>query len=373
MLTRKLPDGRTVSLLGFGTMRLPVDKDKKIIQEQVNAMTDAAFEGGVCYFDTAYPYHDQKSEASIGQALKSHPRDSFIIADKMPVPFVETEEDLERIFSIQLERTGLDFFDVYLLHALDNDRFDKAEKLHMYDFLVQKKAEGKIKNIGFSFHDSPEVLQKIVSTHKWDVAQIQLNYIDRDLQRAEEQYQILTDAGIGVLVMEPIRGGYLSNLPTEAHQALAAVHPDWSDSSWALRWVATHPNVRVILSGMSNMEQLKENIHTAETFRKLTPEEEAVIAKALDVFKKNNTVPCTACRYCQPCPMGVEIPRIFTAWNQYRITKNANNFKSTYSEIPDEAQAHNCVACGACMEQCPQHIQIPDLMTEIANAYEALK
>ena len=351
-------------------MRLPVDKDKKIIQEQVNAMTDAAFEGGVCYFDTAYPYHDQKSEASIGQALKSHPRDSFIIADKMPVPFVETEEDLERIFSIQLERTGLDFFDVYLLHALDNDRFDKAEKLHMYDFLVQKKAEGKIKNIGFSFHDSPEVLQKIVSTHKWDVAQIQLNYIDRDLQRAEEQYQILTDAGIGVLVMEPIRGGYLSNLPTEAHQALAAVHPDWSDSSWALRWVATHPNVRVILSGMSNMEQMKENIQTMSDSTPFAQAEFDAINAALEGLNKLNAVPCTGCRYCMDCPFGVDIPRVFAIYNDYKKHGNAFITKRAYQNFtPAEHRADVCKKCGLCKTKCPQHIDIP---TELEKIHQIL-
>ena len=217
------------------------------------------------------------------------------------------------------------------------------------------------------------MLEQIVDQFEFDFAQIQFNYLDYELQDAKKQYEILESHHIPTVVMEPVRGGALADLCEESNAIFKAADPSASVASWALRYAMNPDNIMVVLSGMSNMEQLKDNIHTAETFRKLTPEEEAVIAKALDVFKKNNTVPCTACRYCQPCPMGVEIPRIFTAWNQYRITKNANNFKSTYSEIPDEAQAHNCVACGACMEQCPQHIQIPDLMTEIANAYEALK
>ena len=376
MYTREYKNtGKQISILGLGCMRLPkLDPEKPDIDEpKAFEMVDYAYNHGINYFDTAWPYHGEMSEEFVGRALKKYPRDSFYLATKMPVWLVNTPEDAERIFAKQLEKLQTDYFDFYLLHATNAERLEGWKKSGVYDVCRKLKEEGKIRHLGFSFHDKPEVLEQIVDQFEFDFAQIQFNYLDYELQDAKKQYEILESHHIPTVVMEPVRGGALADLCEESNAIFKAADPSASVASWALRYAMNPDNIMVVLSGMSNMEQLKDNIHTAETFRKLTPEEEAVIAKALDVFKKNNTVPCTACRYCQPCPMGVEIPRIFTACNQYRITKNANNFKSTYSEIPDEAQAHNCVACGACMEQCPQHIQIPDLMTEIANAYEALK
>jgi len=366
MLQRVLKDGTEVSVLGFGTMRLPVDDNKVIEQDRVQAMTDMAFEGGINYFDTAYPYHDEKSEASIGTALKKYDRDSFLLADKLPVWLVEKQEDLETLFNTQLERTGADYFDVYLLHSLDNDRWDLVEKYQMFEFCAKKKAEGKIKRIGFSFHDDYKVLEKIAKAKPWDIAQIQLNYLDKDLQHAEKQYDILVNEGIDVVVMEPIRGGFLANLPAEAHDALAAARPDWTDAQWALRWVAEHPGVKMILSGMSNEEQMQQNIATFEDDIPFTEDDYKAVEKALYTLNHMGAVPCTGCRYCMPCPAGVDIPRIFAIYNDYKRTGNGWVCKTNYlKDTPAESRADNCVQCGQCMTHCPQHINIPEKLAEI--------
>ena len=366
MLQRTLKNGAEASVLGFGTMRLPVDENKAIMQERVQAMTDMAFEGGVNYFDTAYPYHDEKSEAAIGEALKKYDRESFMLADKLPVWLVEKEEDLETLFNTQLERTGAGYFDVYLLHALDKGRWDHVEKFKMFEFCQKKKEEGKIKRIGFSFHDDYKVLETIAKAKPWDIAQIQLNYLDKTLQHAEKQYEILVNEGIDVVVMEPIRGGFLANLPAEAHNSLAAARPDWTDAQWALRWVADHPGVKVILSGMSNEEQMAQNIATFEDDVEFTEADYAAVEGALDALNRMGAVPCTGCRYCMDCPFGVDIPRIFAIYNDYKRTGNGWVAKTNYlKDTPAENRADNCVQCGACMEQCPQHIQIPDKLAEI--------
>lgn len=373
MITRTLKDGTVVSTLGFGTMRLPVDENKQIIQPRVQEMVDAAIAGGINYFDTAYPYHDGKSEEAIGQALKKHPRQDFMLVDKLPIWEIEKPEDMERIFNLQLQRAGVDYFDVYLLHALDAERWQKIKDLSIYEFAAQKKAEGKIKRLGFSFHDSHEVLQEIASAHPWDVAQIQLNYIDNTLQHADLQYKILTDLGIDIIVMEPIRGGFLADLPEAATKALADVHSDWGNAAWALRWVAAHKNAKVILSGMSTQEQMQQNL---ATFAKEEPFGEAeykAIDQALDALNAMGSVPCTGCRYCMDCPFGVDIPRIFAIYNDFKRHNNSFMCKTNYiKDTPAAHRADNCTQCGACVTHCPQHIDIPKQLAQIHGEIMAM-
>lgn len=373
MYTREYKNtGNRISILGLGCMRLPkIDPEKPDIdEEKALEMVDYAYRHGINYYDTAWPYHGGASEEFMGRALKRYDRSSFFLATKMPVWLVENEADAERIFHEQLAHLQTDYFDYYLLHATNRERMEGWKKSGVYDFCRRMKEEGKIRNLGFSFHDTPDVLQEIVDNFEFDFAQIQFNYLDYELQNAKAQYEILTSHHLPVIVMEPVRGGALADLCEESNAIFRAAKPDASIASWALRYAMSPENMMVVLSGMSNMEQLQDNISTADHFQPLTEEERAVVNNALETFKKNNTVPCTACRYCQPCPAGVEIPRIFTAWNQYKISKNWNNFQNAYNEIPEEGRAHNCVACGACMEQCPQHIQIPQLMEEIAAEYE---
>ena len=324
----------TVPLLGFGCMRLPqVSPDNpKIDYATAKKMIDRAMKAGCNYFDTAYMYHGGESERCLGELLKPYSRDSYYLTDKMPVWFARNSGNIEKIFNEQLARCKTGYFDFYMLHALDTANWSLAQKYKAYEFLARMKKEGKIRKLGFSFHDTPEVLQKIVNAYEWDFAQIQLNYLDWELYRSREQYEILTKAGIPVIVMEPLRGG----------------------------------NVLCVLSGMSLPEHMEDNIKTFSPLKPLTDNERKTLDQALTAYRKRLAVPCTACRYCMPCPVGVEIPKIFGLYNQYKISGNKWLFSNNYNAIPEDSRASACVNCGKCMKHCPQKIQIPAELKKIA-------
>ena len=354
----------TLPMLGFGTMRLPLRK-REIDLAATKKLFARALKSGVNYFDTAYFYHGGKSEICVGKILSQFPRDSFYLADKMPVRAVRKAADVERIWNEQLAKCRVDYFDFYLLHNLNRDRWEDVKRFKIYEFLKERQKEGKIRKLGFSFHDEPEVLKTIAEAHEWDFAQIQLNYLDWTLYRSKEQYEILTERGIPVVVMEPLRGGALANLTDEATRIFKAVDPKASPASWAFRFVGSLPNVICILSGMNKMEHLEDNIRTFTDFKPLDDRERAVIDSALATYRRCGAIPCTACRYCTPCPVGVEIPRIFGLNNQYRITGNYRQFRMIYDKLDDDERASACVKCGACLKKCPQKINIPDLLARI--------
>lgn len=356
----------TIPLLGFGCMRLPLLADKsKIDRALVRKMIDLAMQAGCNYFDTAYMYHGGESELCLGEILQSYPRDSYYLTDKMPVWFAKDPSGLERIFNEQLKRCQTSYFDFYMLHSQDTANWNLTQKFKAYEFLTKLKQAGKIRKLGFSFHDTPEVLQKIVDACEWDFAQIQLNYLDWELYRSREQYEILTKAGIPVIVMEPLRGGTLASLSPDASAVLKKAAPNSSVASWALRYAASLPNVLCVLSGMSLPEHMTDNIKTFSPLNPLVEEERKTLDQALAVYRKHLAVPCTACRYCMPCPVGVEIPRIFGLYNQYKITGNKWLFSSNYKTIPEDSRASACVKCGACMKHCPQKINIPQELEKI--------
>ena len=346
---------------GFGCMRLPMDGDK-VDYAEFTRMVDRFMAEGFNYFDTARVYIDGQSETALRDCLvKRYPRESFHLTTKFPGYDRNNFPKVKEIFAKQLEKLQTEYFDFYLFHNVCEYNIENYlnPAFGVKEYLVSERAAGRIKHLGYSDHGGIECFKRFLAAYEdvIEFCQIQLNWLDWDFQEAKEKVRILNEKKIPIIVMEPLRGGTLVE-PAGGAEA-------------SFRFLQSIPGVVTILSGMSNLEQMQENIRIFETD---APMDDAAKAVLFEKAKKmTEGVPCTACRYCQPCPMGVEIPRIFTAWNQYRITKNANNFKNAYSEIPNEAQAHNCVACGACMEQCPQHIQIPDLMTEIADAYEALK
>ena len=364
--------GMTLPLLGFGCMRLPqISPDNPAVDDAtVQKMVDRAMKGGCNYFDTAYMYHDGESERCLGRLLKAYPRDSYYLTDKMPAWFAKNSGDIERIFKEQLARCGTDYFDFYMLHALDANNWALSEKFKAYEFLERMKKEGKIRKLGFSFHDSPEVLQKIVDARQWDFAQIQLNYLDWELYRSREQYEILTKAGIPVIVMEPLRGGSLATLSPDAVAILKKAAPDASAAAWGLRYVASLPNVLCVLSGMSLPEHMEDNIKTFSPLAPLTAVERETLDLAVKEYRKHLAVPCTACRYCMPCPVGVEIPKIFGLYNQYKISGNKWVFSNNYHVIPEDSRASACVNCGACKKHCPQKIDIPAFMKQIAEEFK---
>ncbi len=363
----------TVPLLGFGCMRLPLLAPDKPEIDRVTAkkMIDLAMKAGCNYFDTAYMYHDGQSERCLGELLQAYSRDSYYLTDKMPVWFAKDPAGIERIFNEQLKRCRTSYFDFYMLHSLDVVNWDLAQKRNAYEFLSRMKKEGKIRKLGFSFHDTPELLQKIVNAHEWDFAQIQLNYLDWELYRSREQYEILTKAGIPVIVMEPLRGGALATLSPDASAILKKADPQSSNAAWALRYVASLPNVLCVLSGMTLPEHVEDNLRTFSPLRPLTDAERKTLDQALVAYRKHLAVPCTACRYCMPCPADVEIPKIFGLYNQYKISGNKWLFSNNYKAIPEDSRASACVDCGRCVKHCPQKINIPLELRKISAEFKS--
>lgn len=365
-----------VSRLGLGTMRLPCktllkrESNPLIDYSKAQELVDIAYKNGVNYFDTAYMYHVGKSEKFIGQALKKYPRNSYFLADKLPIWLCKTPKDMQKVFNKQLERTGTDCFDFYLLHSLDKNNFEKCEKFGAYDFVKQKQAEGLVKNIGFSFHGTVDALKEIIAAHDWDFAQIQMNYLDWKNQDAKTQYELLSDANIPVIVMEPVRGGKLADdVPSQAVDSMKRVNPDKSVASWAIRFVASFDNVITILSGMNSKEQLYDNLDSLTNFAPMTEIEMNVCHNTASMINKSDVIPCTGCDYCADCPKGVKISTIFKVYNQYKndiITLEQS--KDEYHKI--DVNADECIVCGKCKSHCPQSIDIPYILAnQIKNTF----
>ena len=366
-------DLRQMPKLGFGLMRLP-EQDGKIDIGQVCRMADAYLEAGLNYFDTAYVYHGGRSEEAVREVLtKRHPRDRFMVATKLPAWCMKEEADRDRIFKEQLERTGLDYFDFYLLHSVeDGNNGDTYERLGCFEWALQKKAEGKIRHFGFSFHGSPEYLEKTLDAHpEVEFVQIQLNYADWEnpVVRSGKLYEILHRRGIPMVIMEPVKGGTLARLTPELEKKYKAVRPDASAASWALRFVGSLPGVMTILSGMSAEEQMKDNIGTFTDFEPLTEDEKALIDEVRSIMLNVPQIGCTACRYCTDgCPKEISIPDVFRAINTMNLYKEEFRPKSFYEGILSQGhgRASDCVACGQCEGVCPQHLPIIELMKEAA-------
>ncbi|MGN0459123.1 MAG: aldo/keto reductase [Eubacterium sp.] len=362
-----------VSRLGLGNMRLPC---KTIIKREANPLidyeksqkiVDMAFENGVNYFDTAYMYHAGKSEKFIGTALKKYPRESYFLADKLPIWMCNSPKDMQKIFNKQLERTGIDRFDFYLLHSLDGKNFDKCEKYGAYDFLLEKREEGLINNIGFSFHGTIDDLKRIVAAHHWDFAQIQMNYLDWENQDAKTQYQILTDADIPVIVMEPVRGGKLADVPDSAKEIFKKNAPDKSIASWAIRFVASFPNVITILSGMNSLEQMEDNLSSLTDFVPMTDTELNICKNVASIINEKEIIACTGCDYCVECPKQIKISTVFDYYNQFKndvISKE----KASEQIAAVDATYTECIRCNKCKQHCPQGLDIPELFATKINA-----
>lgn len=367
-ISRKKTATFEVPMLGFGCMRLPRTQSGGIDYTATRKLFDRAMEAGLNYFDTAYFYHGGDSERCVGKLLSAYPRESYFLADKMPLSHLKKASDVKRIFKEQLEKCRTKYFDFYLFHACNAASFRKAERFKTYEFLNQMKQEGKIRRLGFSFHDTPEVLQTIVDSHPWDFAMIQLNYLDWVRYRSKEQYEILTAAGIPVFVMEPLRGGSLATLSPTATAILQQAEPQMNNAEWAFRYLAGLPNVALVLSGMNDMKHLNENIATFSPLTPLNAKQKRTLGRALAAYQNKLAVPCTGCKYCIPCPAEVEIPTIFELYNQYKLENDRKAFDEQYQKLPEDARAQACVKCGRCVKKCPQKIDIPKELAAIAAA-----
>lgn len=351
--------GIETSLLGFGCMRFPTTAEGKIDWEASEKMLDKAYELGVNYYDTAYPYHNGESEVFVGSVMKKYDRSSFYFATKLPLWSVEKLEDVDRIFNEQLSKLQTEYIDFYLMHSVNKDKWDKMVSLGVVKRLEELKEEGKIRYLGFSFHDDYEVFEEVLRYRDWDFCQIQLNYMDTEIQAGMKGYALTESLCIPLVIMEPVKGGSLAAFAEDITSKFRGLDPEASTASFALRWVGSLPNVKVVLSGMSNMEQVEDNLKTLGSFKALNEREQATIREIVDLINSRVQSGCTGCRYCMPCPAGVDIPGNFRVWNTYHMYQNYNAVKWSWENgLGDAKQAKNCIKCGKCEQACPQKLQI---------------
>ena len=368
--------GEQISLLGFGLMRLPVENgdDGKIDETEAVKMIRYAIDNGVNYIDTAYMYHNGTSEGVLGKALEDGYRAKVYIADKFPVWMAKQAGGVEALFEDQFKRLGVDFIDFYLVHALSKSNFEYVQKMQVMPFLEKMKAEGRIGKIGFSFHDDLAVFKDIVDAYPWEFCQLQLNYMDTEFQAGAEGFRYAADKGIPMIVMEPLKGGKLAtDVPPSVEALWDKATVKRSPAEWALKYVADFPEVFTVLSGMSTMEQVKENISIFSDAKPntLTSEEFAIIREVVSEYKKLIKVGCTKCRYCLPCPQEIDIPLVIDYYNQWHLYHADRTLKRDYEmDVPAKKSPANCIACGECEQKCPQQLPVSDLMKDTARIFE---
>ncbi len=385
MQYRKL--GKTnemVSILGFGCMRFPVinNDNSQIDEEKAMILARHAIDNGINYLDTAYPYHGKSfsepgnSETFVAKIIQDGYREKVKIATKLPTWLVNSQDDMYKLLDEQLERLGVDCIDFYLMHSLNKANWEKIKKFKFEDFVERAKAAGKIKHIGFSYHDDKSLFKKIVDDYDWSFCQIQYNYLDEDFQAGKSGFEYAAAKGLGIIIMEPLRGGKMvRGLPPEAEEVFKTNNPLRSNASWAFNWLWNHNDVHMVLSGMSKLEELKENLIIAnETeINILRPDEIEKIEKVKEIFKSRIQIPCTSCNYCMPCPSGVNIPKNLSFYNEYFLfdsEENRTRIKTMYHLMQeDREKSINCIKCGKCENHCPQKIKIVKEMENINKLF----
>ena len=371
--------------LGFGLMRLPMAEDKVDIAACA-AMTDRFLAAGGTYFDTALMYCGKQSESAVKDFLVTrYLRDAFTLATKLHAGFFDSLEERDTVFAAQLAKTGVDYFDYYLIHAIDRNSYEKFTRLDCFTWLKEKREQGLVRHMGFSFHDSADFLDKVLTEHpEMEFVQLQLNYLDWDSEDVQSRrcYEVARQHGKPIIVMEPVKGGTLANLPEAAEAILRARHPDWSPASWALRFVMELPGVMTVLSGMSNREQMEDNLFTATDPVRLSEADHDAIRQVVAFLRGQASIPCTGCAYCvTDCPMSIPIPRLFAIYNEdQQIYGGADKGwdhtvwtpASTYydNQTKEGGAASSCIGCGACRGHCPQHLEIPTLLGQVAARFD---
>ncbi|MDE7282158.1 MAG: aldo/keto reductase [Lachnospiraceae bacterium] len=368
MITNKIHD-KELSLLGFGAMRLPLNEDGSIDEKQVFEMVKYAGEHGVNYYDMAYPYHQGNSELVMGRALKQFPRESYCLATKYPGHQIASSYNPAEIFEIQLKKCDVEYFDYYLLHNVYENSIQvyTDSKWGIIDYFIKQKEMGRIKHLGFSCHGCTELLKEFLDGYgdKMEFCQIQLNYLDWTLQDAKAKYELLTERNIPVWVMEPVRGGKLAAVDKENEEKLKELRPEESVASWAFRWLQGLPNVKMVLSGMSSMEQMIDNVHTFEQENPLSENEEETLMQLAETMK--DSLPCTGCRYCcDGCPKGIDIPKMIGYYNEMKVAPSFN-IGMSLDAVDREHLPSACIKCGKCKNSCPQNIDITSALEELTD------
>ncbi len=375
MKYRKMPQSQDhLSILGFGCMRFPTDKDGKIDEEQSLAMLHEAYQAGVNYYDTAWGYHNEGSEPFLGKFLSQIDRNKVFVATKLPCWLIKTREDMDTFLQKQLNRLQTDHIDYYLLHALNKKTWKNVYDLGVLDFLKQAKASGKIRHIGFSFHDDYDTFAQIVQAGDWDFTQIMLNYLDTDYQAGLRGMRLAISQNMGIISMEPLRGGKLvKHIPPEVEEVWKSAGNTQTPVERALSWVWNIPQCTLLLSGMSTMEQVRENIALSQKAEAniLSEDEQQVYSKARAAYLARIPYLCSECRYCMPCPYGVDIPGNLGQYAEAMMFEDFKNSKEAFlSFIPEKVRANHCVECGECLSKCPQQIDIPKWMQTIKEFYK---
>ncbi len=364
--------------LGFGLMRLPregTDASSPVKIDAAAKMADEFIKNGFTYFDTAAPYHSGQSEGVFREAVaKRYPRDAYTITDKLSLFMIKDEKDIPGFFEKQLNTLGVDYIDIYLIHALDKESFARAEKMHAFDFVNKLKADGKVKHIGFSFHDKAEVLDEILTAHpEMEYVQLQINYLDWESEKVQSRlcYETAVKHGKPVLVMEPVKGGSLVNVPETVERMFKSYAPDMSVASWAIRFAASLENVVMVLSGMSNDEQIADNISYMKDFTPLSDEQIKIVLTAAEVIRNNITIPCTDCRYCvDDCPKKINIPGCFSVYNSMKREDKKGSYDAAaeYEKVTrGRGKAGDCIKCGRCEKHCPQTIPVKKFLEDISR------
>lgn len=370
------------SALGFGCMRLPVlspDDSSQIDEALAISMIRYAIDHGVNYVDNAYGYHRGKSEALLGRALLDGYRDKVAVATKLPIYTMKEASEADKYFEEQLARLNTSHIEFYLLHNVNSELWPKVKEWRLFDWAEKKKADGKIGHFGFSFHDSLSCFKQVIDYYPgWEFCQVQYNYVDEHTQAGVEGVKYAADRGLGIVVMEPIRGGMLANAPTDAIKKMFDNAPvRRTPAGWALQWVWNQPEISIALSGMSTMEQVIENVRSAEDSGSgsLRLEEVEFLGSLSEAYRDLLAVPCTSCSYCMPCPQGIHIPEIFALYNEVvGFERNEQRIKAGatwYHRMPPDHQASACVECGQCEEKCPQHISIREALKDVHSAFGA--
>ena len=364
------------SLLGFGCMRLPLlpGGDRGDIDyERAQRMIDDAIANGVNYFDTAYGYLAGQSEIFVGKALKKYPRDSFYLASKLPMGQIDSYERGVEIFNHQFEKLQVDYIDFYMFHGINKTVFtEKILKFGLLDEMLKMKEQGRIRKLGFSFHGSYEDFEYILNYRDWDFCQIQYNYMDANIQAGDRGVALAAERKVPLVIMEPVKGGSLASFAANAEKIFKDYAPEKSLASWAVRWVAAHPGVAVVLSGMSTEEQVKDNLNTFNNYVPLSDEEQKVIDKVVEAIRGSIRNGCTGCAYCMPCPFGVDIPRNFSIWNEYGMYNNAGRTKENLARLDASKWADKCRKCGKCEKACPQALPIREDLVRMFSEISAL-